>query len=137
MSIELAEGGIVIGIGTDIVDVERIRRSHERHGERFLNRIYTQTEQDYCLGMSNPYPHLAARFAAKEAASKAFSTGIGAGFGWKTVSIAHGERMQPHAKLDEQGEALLKQVGGTGMLVSLSHTASVGHAVAIIVRRQA
>ncbi len=134
MKIELEEGGIVLGLGTDMVDVERIRRSHERHGERFLKRVFTAVEQEYCLAQSNPYPHLAARFAAKEAVSKAFSTGIGAEFSWTSLSVEHGERSQPLARLDEKGRALLESVGGTNVLLSLSHTATIGHAVALVVR---
>ncbi|MEM9226616.1 MAG: holo-ACP synthase [Verrucomicrobiota bacterium] len=125
----------MLGVGTDIVEVERIRLSHERHGERFLNRIYTPEEQAYCLDMSNPYPHLAARFAAKEAASKAFTTGIGKALGWKSVGIIHGERMQPLAVLDVQAQALLDALGGTHLLVSLSHTKAMAHAVALVLRR--
>lgn len=135
MNIELEEGGLVLGVGTDMVDVERIQRSHERHGERFLNRVFTAVEQEYCLSHRNPYPHLAARFAAKEAVSKAFSTGIGAAFSWTSLSVEHGERSQPLARLDEKGHALLETVGGTNVLLSLSHTATLGHAVALIVRR--
>ena len=135
MKIDLEEGGIVLGLGTDLVDVERIRRSHERHGERFLKRVFTAAEQAYCLSRPDPYPHLAARFAAKEAVSKAFSTGIGAEFAFTSVSVEHGERSQPLAVLDDKARALLASVGGTNVLLSLSHTATVGHAVALIVRR--
>ena len=134
MAIELAAGGNVIGVGTDIIDVDRIRKSHERHTERFLNRIYTKDEQAYCFGMRNPHPHLAARFAAKEAISKAFSTGIGEHLGWKSMSIAKGERNEPIVVLDEKGKALLKEVGGTGVLISLAHTNTLAHAVAVVVR---
>ena len=133
MAIELPVGGNVIGVGADIVDVERIRKSHERHAERFLDRIYTKEEQAYCMDMKNPFPHLAARFAAKEAISKAFSTGIGEHLGWKSMSIAKGERNEPIVILDEKGKALLKEVGGTSVLISLAHTDTLGHAVAVVV----
>lgn len=122
-----------LGLGTDIVDVARIRQAHERHGERMLARIYTQEELDYCLGMKDPYPHLAARFAAKEAVSKCFGTGICGEFGWKSVSIYKGSRDEPYARLDEKGTALLEKMGGRRVLVSLSHTAILGHAVALVV----
>jgi len=134
MKIDLPEGGIVLGLGADIVDVDRIRTAHERHGERFLNRVFTQEEQDYCLAMSNPYPHLAARFAAKEAISKAFTTGIGKALGWKSASIYKGEREQPLVRLDEKGQALLETIGGKAVLVTLSHTAAIGHAVALVLK---
>ena len=68
---------MILGIGIDIIEVERIRASHERFGERFLNRILLPSEISYCLSYKAPGPFLAVRFAAKEAISKAFGTGIG------------------------------------------------------------
>ncbi|MGF1483576.1 MAG: holo-ACP synthase [Opitutales bacterium] len=134
MSITLTKGGRVIGIGTDIIEVERIQNSHTKFKDRFLNRIYTEGEQAYCLARKNPYPHLAARFAAKEAVSKCFTTGIGDRLGWKDIDIVKGERGEPYVRLGEGGRELLAEVGGSEVLVSLSHTALVGHAVAVIVR---
>lgn len=125
---------VALGLGTDIVDIERIKRAHERHGDRFLRRIYTAEEQAYCLGMKNPYPHLAARFAAKEAVSKCFGTGICGEFGWTSVSVYKGSREEPYVRLDERGQELLDKMGGAKVLVSLSHTASLGHAVALVVK---
>ena len=135
MDIQLPEGGRVIGLGADLVDVERIRNVHDRHPERFLSRVFTAEEQRYCLGMKNPYPHLAARFAAKEAVSKCFTTGIGKRLGWTAVSVYHGERMQPLVRLDAQGQALLHEVGGPEVLPTLSHTATAALAVAVLVAR--
>ncbi len=134
MNLDAFIGRIVLGVGTDIVDVERIRQAHEKHGERFLGRIYTEEEKAYCFQMKNPYPHLAARFAAKEAVSKAFTTGIGESLHWKSVSIYHGSRNEPLVRLDDVGKALLAQVGGSDILVSLSHTATIGHAVALLAK---
>ncbi|MBP7142604.1 MAG: holo-ACP synthase [Opitutaceae bacterium] len=134
MTFDLPPGGILLSLGTDIVDVARIRGAHERHGERFLSRIFTDEERTYCLQMAHPHKHLAARFAAKEAVSKAFSTGIGSELGWKSMSIYHGPRMDPRVRLDESALALLKQLGGTQVLVSLSHTDTAALAVAAIVR---
>lgn len=126
--------GVVLGVGVDLVDIERIRQMHERHGERCLERIFTKVEQTYCLAMRNPYPSLAARFAAKEAVSKAFGTGIGKDFGLLSLSVEKGEEGAPVAVLDEQGKALLEKRGGTEVLLSLSHTANQAIAFAIIVR---
>jgi holo-[acyl-carrier protein] synthase len=127
-------GRVVLGVGTDIVEVARIRSALERHGERFLRRLYTDGELAYCQKQRDPHPFLAARFAAKEAASKAFGTGIARGFGWKTFSVAHDEHGAPVAVLDEPGRALLAERGATGLLVSLSHTAGLGHAVVLLVQ---
>jgi len=132
--IESVVGKLVLGVGTDIVDVARIRAAVERHGERFLNRVYTDAELAYCQKHRDPHPMLAARFAAKEAASKALGTGLAQGFGWKTFSITHDEHGAPVAVLDETGRALLAARGSTGFLVSLSHTAALGHAVVLLVK---
>jgi holo-[acyl-carrier protein] synthase len=84
--------------------------------------------------MAHPHKHLAARWAAKEAISKTFTTGIGAELGWKSMSIYHGERSEPLVRLDEKATALLAQVGATHVLVSLSHTETAAMAVAALVR---
>lgn len=127
-------GGFVIGLGTDLIEVERIRGVLERQGERFLHRVFTDEEREYCQRMKYPHKHYAARFAAKEAVAKAFTTGIGAELGWKSVSIHHGGRGEPLVRLDEPGAALLHRIGGTRVLVTLSHTDNHALAVAVIVR---
>lgn len=134
MTLQLPPGGILIGIGTDIIEVDRVRGVLERQGERFLNRVFTAEERAYCEGKAHPHKHYAARFAAKEAVAKCFSTGIGAELGWKSVSVFHGERHQPLVRLDAQGEALLKAVGATDVHLSLSHTETMALAVAALVR---
>lgn len=134
MTLDLPSGGSLIGLGADIVEVERIRGVLERQGERFLDRVFTEEERAYCGQMKFPHKHYAARFAAKEAVSKAFSTGIGAELGWKSVSVYHGERHDPRVRLDERGQALLKKVGATHVLLTLSHTDHSALAVAALVR---
>src|SRR3954462_4794838 len=134
MDITLPPGGILIGLGADVIEVERVRGVLERQGERFLHRVFTDEERAYCDGKAHPHKHYAARFAAKEAISKCFSTGIGGELGWRSVSIYHGERQQPLVRLDELGTALLQQVGATHVHVTLSHTETVAMAVAALVR---
>ena len=131
--ISLPPGGYLIGLGADIIEVERVRGVLERQGERFLARVFTDEERTYCSSMAHPHKHYAARFAAKEAVSKCFSTGIGAELGWRSVSIYHGERHQPLVRLDEKGEALLRQVGATQVHITLSHTETMAMAVAVLV----
>lgn len=121
-----------MGLGADLIEVERISGVIERHGERFLDRILTDEEKIYCSSMGAPHKHIAARFAAKEAVSKAFTTGIGAELGWKSVSVYHGARHEPLVRLDEKGTALLAQVGATHVLLTLSHTESHAMAVAVL-----
>ena len=133
-TLDLPPGGILIGLGIDVIEIERVRGVRERQGERFLHRVFTPEERAYCLGMRFPDRHLAARFAAKEAVAKAFTTGIGAELGWTSVGVFHGPRHEARVRLDAQGEALLRQVGGTHVLLSIAHSDTVATAVAAIVR---
>ncbi len=134
MTLDLSTGGILVGLGSDLVDVDRIRGVRERQGERFLQRVFTDEERAYCMQMKFPDKHLAARFAAKEAVSKAFTTGIGKELGWKSISVYHGPRHEPRVRLDEKGEALLKQIGASHVILTLSHTETAAMAVAALVR---
>lgn len=134
INIALPPGGVLVGLGADLIEVERIRGVIERHGERFLERILTEEERAYCATMAHPHKHIAARFAAKEAVSKCFTTGIGHELGWKSVSVYHGSRMEPLVRLDEKGQALLAHVGATNVLLTLSHTETHALAVAALVR---
>lgn len=130
----LPPGGVLVGLGCDIIETGRIHGVLQRQGDRFLARVFTDEERAYCLAMRDPHKHLAARFAAKEAVSKAFTTGIGAELGWKSVSVFHGSRHEPHVRLDAKGETLLARAGATNVLLSISHTETVAMAVAALVR---
>jgi holo-[acyl-carrier protein] synthase len=134
MTFSLPPGGILLGLGCDVIEVARVKGVVDRQGERFLARVFTDEERAYCFRMAHPFPHLAARFAAKEAVSKCFTTGIGAQLGWKSASIHHGERAEPLVRLDSKGEELLRQLGATRVIVSLSHTETFAMAVAALVR---
>jgi holo-[acyl-carrier protein] synthase len=134
MTLELPPGGILLGLGCDLIEIQRIRDALERHGESFLDRVYTEEERAYCSARPQAHLHFAARWAAKEAVAKAFTTGIGAALGWKSVSIYHGSRQEPLVRLDDKGRSLLEAVGGTAIHVSLSHTASAAMAVAALLR---
>jgi holo-[acyl-carrier protein] synthase len=134
MNLSLPPGGVLVGLGCDLIEVQRIREVLERHGDRFLDRVFTDEERAYCFSMAHPHKHLAARWAAKEAVSKCFTTGIGAELGWKSASVYHGARQEPLVRLDEKGLALLRQVGASHVFVSLSHTDVSAMAVAALVR---
>ena len=122
---------MILGVGIDIIEVARIAASYERFGERFLNRILLPEEIAYCLSHKAPAPHLAARFAAKEAISKAFGTGIGAALGWQDMEVGRKPSGEPFVILHEPGRILLAERGGKGVLISLSHTQ--GHAAAVAI----
>lgn len=136
MTLSLPRGGIVRGVGTDIIECDRIRKVFERQGQRFLERVFTEEECAYCLKMKDPIPHLAARFAAKEAVSKCFTTGIGSELGWRSMEVIKGEREEPYIRLHGKAAELLQAVGADDVLVSLSHTSNYGMAVAVLVAGQ-
>jgi holo-[acyl-carrier protein] synthase len=123
---------VILGTGIDIIEVGRIEASFKRFGDRFLQRILRAGEIDYCLAFKNPGPHLAARFAAKEAVSKAFGTGIGASIGWKDIEVAKRESGEPYVVLHDAGLELLRQRHGRIVHLSLSHTATYAAAIAIL-----
>jgi holo-[acyl-carrier protein] synthase len=128
--------GHVVGLGCDLCEVERLRGVWTRQGDAFLAFTFTEGERAYCLGMRDPAPFLAARFAAKEAVAKAFGTGIGAELGWKSVEVVHGKRGEPLVQLDEKGVALLAARRACGVLLTLSHTGTMAMAVAALVRAE-
>jgi holo-[acyl-carrier protein] synthase len=131
--INMPREGSVLGVGVDLIEVSRIADMLERHGERFLKRVYTEQELKYCMGMKYPQKHLAARFAAKEAVSKCFGTGIGSELSWKSISVINGANGEPNICFDEKGTKLLSQKGGEAVLISLSHTESMAVAFAVLV----
>jgi holo-[acyl-carrier protein] synthase len=123
---------MILGVGTDIIEVGRIEASYERFGERFLNRILVAGEIAYCLSHKSPGPFIAARFAAKEAISKAFGTGIGAQLAWKDMEVARRESGEPYVILHGAGEFLFQQRQARALFISLSHTEQHATAVAIL-----
>lgn len=123
---------MILGLGIDIIEVARIAASHEKFGERFLNRILHPNEIGYCLSHKVPGPFLAVRFAAKEAISKAFGTGIGAQLGWRDMEVGRKESGEPFVILHERGQALLVARGARAVLISLSHTQTYAAAVAVL-----
>lgn len=123
---------MILGVGIDLIEVARIQNSYERFGERFLKRILHPGEISYCLTHKNPAPFLAARFAAKEAISKAFGTGIGAQLGWQDMEIGRKESGEPFVILHGDGQKLLKERNARVVLISLSHTENHATAVAVL-----
>jgi holo-[acyl-carrier protein] synthase len=120
---------MILGIGIDIIEVARIRASHERFGERFASRILLPGELEYCLSHKDPAPFIAARFAAKEAISKAFGTGIGKHLGWHDMEVRRKESGEPYVVLHEKGAELFRARSAARLHISLSHT--VQHAAAV------
>lgn len=120
----------IIGIGVDMVEVARIEHSLERFGERFVNRVFTEGEIAYCNSMKFPARHFAARFAAKEAASKAFGTGIGKAMSWRDIDVCKKESGEPFMVLAGGAKEMAHERGASKVWISLTHTDH--HAVAMI-----
>jgi holo-[acyl-carrier protein] synthase len=121
----------VIGIGVDLVECARIQHSLDRFGDRFLHRVFTDGEIQYSTSMKFPARHLAARFAAKEAVSKAFGTGIGKAMGWRDIDVRKKPSGEPFLIFSGGAKELAQQRGVTTALITLSHTEQ--HATATVV----
>ena len=121
------------GIGIDIVDTARIQESIERFGDRFIDRIFTESEKAYCSAMTASERNYAARFAAKEAIAKALGTGIGAELAWTDMEILRNANGKPGAKLTGAGKAFMERNGIVEIQISLSHADNHAAANAIAV----
>jgi holo-[acyl-carrier protein] synthase len=121
----------VIGIGVDLVECDRIQHSLDRFGEKFLRRVFTAGEIEYSMSMKFPARHLAARFAAKEAVSKAFGTGIGKAMGWRNIDIRKKKSGEPFLVFGGPAQELASKRGVASALITLSHTDH--HAMACVV----
>lgn len=122
----------VRGIGIDVCKVERISESLQRFGERMERRLFTADELAYCRGFSDPMPHLAARFAAKEAASKALGTGIAGGIGWTQIEVVQPGGRVPTLRLTGAALERFHAIGATQSHLSLSHDGGLGLACVVL-----
>ena len=123
---------MILGTGIDIIEVSRIQNSYEKFGDRFLKRILRPDEIAYCFRYRRPAPFFAARFAAKEAISKAFGTGLGRHVGWLDLEVAHKDSGEPFVILHDRGLTLLRERGARTVHLSLSHTEHYAAAVAVL-----
>ena len=123
---------MTLGLGTDIVDVARIRASLEKYGAKFTDKFLRPAEIAYCLAHRDPAPQIAARFAAKEAIAKAFGTGFGAQLGWLDLEIAKRDSGEPFVILHDKAKELLQARGAKELLVTLSHTENYATATAVL-----
>lgn len=119
---------VVLGVGVDILEIDRIRWAHLRWGSRFLRKIFLPEEADYCFRQSNPYPSLGARFAAKEAVAKALGTGIGREVSFRNILLTKNAAGAPQIFLSGEACHVLHCLGGSRVLISISHGRT--HAVA-------
>ncbi len=123
----------VKGIGVDLAHIPRLRRVVERWDDRFLRRVFTEAEIAYCRGRRDPIPHLAARFAAKEAALKALGTGLRMGVNWRELEVRRERGQAPTLVLTGRSEAIAHAKGASRVLLSLTHDGDYAMAQALLV----
>lgn len=125
----------LIGIGIDLVDIARVDRMLERHGERMLTRFLTESEREYVTGRFRPAMHIAARIAAKEAAYKALqSLPEARAVSWQDLEVERAHDGRPSLRLLGLAAQLARQHGPINIELSLSHSDRTAGAVAVMVR---
>jgi holo-[acyl-carrier protein] synthase len=121
---------MVIGIGIDIIEIDRIKESVDEYGDQFLQKVYTPEEIKYCLSKKNKYQHLAARFAAKEAIYKAISSNWDSELSWQDMEIINAPNGMPEVKFKGNLEKFLS--GDKSLKISMSHSRDYVACVAIV-----
>ena len=123
----------IFGIGIDVVEVDRIGSAIERHGEAFLARVFTAAEREYCGAKKQSTLHFAARFAGKEAVSKAFGTGIGANASLRDIEILNDAAGAPQVQLSGAAGRFAEAQGITKVRISLTHARDYAAANALAI----
>ncbi|MCG3180010.1 MAG: Holo-[acyl-carrier-protein] synthase [Phycisphaerae bacterium] len=122
---------MIIGHGIDVVEIPRLADSLSRHGDRFLQRVFTQAERDYCCGKKRELEHLAGRFAAKEAVLKVLGTGWVGGISWLDIEVVNNAAGAPGVRLSGESARVAERLGIRRVLISISHTGDWAAASAI------
>ena len=123
---------MIVGLGLDLAEVERIRAAIERHGRRFVERIYTPAEIAYAERKRNPYERYAARFAAKEAGMKAIGTGWRRGVRWQDFEVQNLPSGRPTLRFHGVAAQVAESLGVRNVVLSLTHTDSQGIAIVVL-----
>ena len=123
---------MIVGTGIDIAEVPRIREAIARHGQRFLQRIFTEGEIQYCEAKANRVERYAARFAAKEAGMKAIGTGWNHGVRWRDIEVARKPGGRPTLLLHGKAAEFAARLGAVNIALSLTHTAEQAMAQVIL-----
>jgi holo-[acyl-carrier protein] synthase len=123
---------MIVGLGTDMIEISRIERSIQQFGERFLQRVFTQDEILYCQRKKkHAAESFAARFAAKEAGAKALGTGISRGVTWTEIEVRRQPSGKPTLHFTGRARELADQLGVTGLSLSLTHSRDLALAVVV------
>ena len=121
---------MVIGIGIDIIEIDRIKSNVEKYGDEFLTKVFTSNEIEYCRPKANKYQHFAARYSAKEAVYKALATGWQEGLSWQDIEITNEPNGMPVANLS--GKLKKFFADDKELKISMSHSRNYVTCVAII-----
>lgn len=122
---------MILGVGTDIIEIPRIAEMIERHGELFLTRIYTNEEIRHCQRRKHSTQHFAGRWAAKEAVMKVLGTGFVRGIGWKDVQVQNLKSGRPILILEGGAKRRAEGMGIGEVLITISHCREYATATAI------
>jgi holo-[acyl-carrier protein] synthase len=125
---------MIVGIGLDLVKIDRLRGIAERWRARFLDRLYTEAERRDCMKKAAPYASLAGRFAAKEAVLKALGTGWTDGVSWHDIQVVNDRSGRPRATVSGRVKTLMKRAGVTTIHISLSHDTDYAVAQAVLAK---
>lgn len=124
---------MVVGLGFDLVDVDRVRLLLARKGDHALERLFTAGEREYSMARPDPALHLAARIAAKEAAFKALAGTVEArGIGWRELEVCSTEGASPELRLHGLAERRAAELGVARVMLTLTHTATTAGAVCVL-----
>jgi holo-[acyl-carrier protein] synthase len=123
---------MIVAIGVDIVEVQRIKEAFARRGDRFRNRVYTEAEINYCEGRRSRLESYAARFAAKEAVMKALGTGWADGISWRNIEVVRAESGPPVIHLSGRALEQFRKLGANRIHLSLAHSRDMAIAQVII-----
>ena len=123
---------MVIGVGTDVIEIARIAQSIDRFGDRFLDRVFTPREIAYCRRKKNAAESFAARFAAKEAGAKALGTGISQGVSWLEMEVNRESGGRPTLQLTGRAAQRAGRLGIAGISLSLTHGKDIALAVVVM-----
>ncbi len=123
---------MILGIGTDVIEVARIKQAIDKYGERFMRRLFTATEIEYCTARKNASLHYAGRFAAKEAAFKAMQRGWGGEISWKDVEITNLSSGAPQIAFHGKALEVVTEKKMTRAFVSISHVEEIATAIVIL-----
>ena len=123
---------MIVGMGTDLAEIGRVKRSIDRFGDRFLERVYTPGEIAYCMSKKGFAESFAARFAAKEAGAKALGTGMSYGVSWKEFEVTRAMSGKPSLVLNGRAAALAAEMGVANISLSLTHTRDLAMAVVVM-----